>query len=414
MKKVLVVSQKDIIENPVFRQDKQLIEILDILDKNGCDVSLLYLNKEFKSDKDKESGSEYAGPVKKNYLRDMIKKDLLTENLNNFVKTEGFETIIFASYNMAQFILPRIKETISNINIIVDFRLSQLEYILQKYKEETSKKYQNLYLLDKSFKIYFFQAISVFNMSDANIFCENEYIEIDLLKKEKVKNIIAIEDICSHLKKEYKEQDYKIETICINGDNFASKVAVTKNIKKDGIHYVYFSKNSNLIDEINNIIFKSNSKFIFFYNSKLKIFPETSNALVKYLAFNDNIGVVSPVTSYAQGNTDKKLEISFEEQRNNNFASSEELHPSFFSESFMVNKTFFKKFGYFDSKFTTINFALFDFLMKLYQNEIYFFTVKDVTVFKALSVKQPLSLLKKDMEYLYKKWGELSFDFSLE
>jgi hypothetical protein len=43
------------------------------LDKNGCDVSLLYLNKEFKSDKDKESDSEYAGPVKKNYLRDMIK-----------------------------------------------------------------------------------------------------------------------------------------------------------------------------------------------------------------------------------------------------------------------------------------------------------------------------------------------------
>lgn len=412
MKKVLVVSQKDIIENPVFRQDKQLIEILDILDKNGCDVSLLYLNKEFKSDKDKESGSEYAGPVKKNYLRDMIKKDLLTENLNNFVKTEGFETIIFASYNMAQFILPRIKDTISNINIIVDFRLSQLEYILQKYKFETSKKYQNLYLLDKSFKIYFFQAISVFNMSDANIF--NEDIEIDLLKKEDVKNIIAVADICNPLKKGSKKQDYKIETICINGDNFASKMAVTKNIKKDGIHYVYFSKNSNLIDEINNIISKSDSKFIFFYNSKLKIFPETSNELVKYLAFNDNIGVVSPVTSYVQGNTGKKLEIAFEEQRNNNFANSEESYPSFFSECFIVNKNYFKKVGYFDAKFKTLNFALFDFLMKLYQHKIYFFTVKDIAVFKALSVKQPISLLKKDREYLCSKWGEFGFDFSLE
>ena len=412
MKKVLVVSQKDIIENPVFRQDKQLIEILDILDKNGCDVSLLYLNKEFKSDTDKESGSEYAGPVKKNYLRDMIKKDLLTENLNNFIKTEGFETIIFASYNMAQFILPRIKEIILTINVIVDFRLSQLEYILQKYNVEISKKYQNLYLLDKSFKVYFFQAISVFNMSDANIF--NEDIEINLLKKEDVKNIIDITDICNPLKKESKKQDCKIETICINGDNFASKMAVTKNIKKDGIHYVCFSKNSNLIDEINNIKTKSDSKFIFLYNSKLKIFSETSNELVKYLSFNDNIGVVSPVTSYVQGNIGKQLEIAFEEQRNNNFANSEETYPTFFSECFMVNKNYFKKVGYFDAKFKTLNFALFDFLMKLYQHKIYFFTVKDVAVFKALAIKQPVSLLKKDIEYLCSKWGEFSFDFSLE
>lgn len=411
MKKVLVVSQKDVIENPVFRQDKQLKEILNILSKNDSDISLLYLNKELKSEKNSDPDPE-TNTIKKTYLRDMIKKDLLSNNLLNYIRQGNFETIIFTSYSMAQFILPRIKEICSDINIIVDFRLSQLEYILQKYKAETSKKYQNLYLLNKSFKIYFFQAISVFNMSDANIFGED--IELDLLKKEKIKNIIDIADICNPLKKENKNNNLKIETICINSDNFASRATVSQRTKKDGVNYVNFSKTGNLIDDINNIIFKTNSKFIFVYNSKLKIFPTTSDELVKYLAFNDNIGVVAPVTSYVQGNTDKKLEIAFEEQRNNNFANSEESNPSLFSECFIVNKDFFKKFGYFDPKFKTVNFALFDFLMKLYQNKIYFFTVKDIAVFKALSVKQPLSLFKKDREYLCSKWGELSFDFSLE
>lgn len=409
MKKILVVSQKDVIENPVFRQDKQLIEILNILTKNNSDISLLFLNKEIKSDKNAEI---QTNNIKKTCLRDMIKKDLLSNNLLEYIKQGDFDTIIFASYSMAQFILPRIKEICSKINIIVDFRLSQLDYILQKYKAETSKKYQNLYLLNKSFKIYFFQAISVFNMSDANIFGGD--IELDLLKKEKVKNIIDVSDICNPLTKQDTNFNSKIETICINSDNFASRATISQKIKKDGINYVNFSKTGNLIDEINNIILKTNSKFIFIYNSKLKIFPQTSGELAKYLAFNDNIGVVAPVTSYVQGNTDKKLEVAFEEQRNNNFANSEESNPVLFSDCFIVSKDFFKKFGYFDSKFKTINFALFDFLMKLYQNKVYFFTVKDIAVFKALSVKQPVSMFKKDKEYLCGKWGELSFDFSLE
>lgn len=413
MKKVLVVSQKDVIENPVFRQDKQLKEILSILSKNDTDISLLYLNKELKSEENSEPDSA-TNVIKKTYLRDMIKKDLLSKNLIEFIRQGDFETIIFASFSMAQFVFPHIKEICSEINIIVDFRLSQLEYILQKHKTETSKKYQNLYLLNKSFKIYFFQAISVFNMSDANIFGED--IELDLLKKEKIKNIIDVTDICNQLKKENKRRDFKIETICMNSDNFASRTTVMQmqTAKKDRINYVNFSQNTKVIDVINNIILKANSNFIFFYNSKMKIFSPTSSELAEYLAFNDNVGVVSPITSYVQGHTDKKLEMAFEEQRNNNFANSEETYPSLFADCFMINKDFFKKFGYFDSKFKTINFALFDFLMKLYQNKIYFFTIKDIAVFKALSVKQPLSLVKKDREYLCKKWGELSFDFSLE
>jgi len=411
MRKILVVSQKDIMKNPVFRQDKQLKEILTILSDDKCDVSLMYLNKEFKSESESsEDSSDFK--IKKIYLRDMIKRDLLTKNLTDLVLKEKFETIIFTSYNMAQFVLPRIKDICGDINIIVDFRLSQLDYILQKHKLEIGKKYQNLYFFSKSFKIHFFQAISVLRISDANIFSED--IELDLLNKENVENIIKVSEITQSFPKRIQKNKFSVENICINGDNFAAGAPLAKSIKKNGINCVNFSKNSNLIDEINDIISKTKSQFIFIYNSKLKIFPKTADELSKYLSFNDNIGIVSPVTSYAQGTTNKKLEVAFEEQSNNNFANSEETHPAFFSECFMVNKNFFKKFGYFDRRFKTIDYALFDFIMRLYQNKVYFFTVKDIAVFKAISVKQPVSLFKKDIEILHSKWGECKFDFSLE
>lgn len=411
MRKILVVSQKDIMKNPVFRQDKQLKEILTILSEDKCDISLMYLNKEFKSE-DELSDESSDFKIQKVYLRDMIKRDLLSQNLTDFILKEKFETIIFASYNMAQFVLPRIQNVCENIRIIVDFRLSQVDYILQKHKLEIGKKYQNLYFFSKSFKIHFFQAISVLRISDANIFTED--IEVNLLEKENISNIIKVNEITKPFSKRIQKNDFDIENICINGDNFSARSILPKTIKKNGVYCVNFSKNSNLIDEINDIILKTKSQFIFIYNSKLKIFPKTSGELAKYLSFNDNIGIVSPVTSYAQGTTNKKLEIVFEEQSNNNFANSEETYPTFFAECFMVNKNFFKKFGYFDRRFKTIDYALFDFIMRLYQNKVYFFTVKDIAVFKAISVKQPVSLFKKDIEVLHAKWGERKFDFSLE
>ncbi len=412
MKKILVISQKELVKEPVFRQDKNLIEMFEMLTKEN-ETELLYLHKNIKKEEETSSMEEKFSKIQKYCLRDMMQKNSLKKNISKLLAEKKYDSIIFMSYSMAQLMMPYIDSVSDKINIIVDFRLSRIEYIMHQYQEEMQKSYANVNTIYKDLKINFLQSIAVFEKSDFCIFDKDD--ELSFLNKNGIKNIISIDMVPASLeKKRNKTIKRKTVEIVFNNNNFSSKAGmpVLEVVQENEKYVLNGSKKSNIIDAVNDIILKNDADYFCFYNEKIKIMPDSCEMMSKYFCFNDNIALVAPSVIQAQGLSMLQFQSYFEEQRYNNFTNWEECQPLFFSECFIVKKDFVKKIGYFDNKFETLSYALFDFIVRLYRTGAYFFVMRDVPVFKTSAAKHTASLFKKDRNYLCSKWGE--FDFSFE
>ena len=84
-----------------------------------------------------------------------------------------------------------------------------------------------------------------------------------------------------------------------------------------------------------------------------------------------------------------------------------------FSECVIIKKSFFNKVGLFDNKFKTFDYALFDFILRLYQIKAYYCVMNDISVFKAMNITRQVSLFKEDKKFLCRKWGEYSFNMGI-
>ena len=107
------------------------------------------------------------------------------------------------------------------------------------------------------------------------------------------------------------------------------------------------------------------------------------------------------------------MNFQFENQRLNNFSNWNEDKPLAFSECVIIKKKFFHKIGLFDNKFKTIDYSLFDFILKLYQIKAYYCTMSDIFVFKSMNIPRQISLFKEDKNLLCKKWGESLFNMGI-
>lgn len=417
MKNILIVSQKEITENPVFKQDKNLNYIVDIL-SNGNKIDLLYLHKNINVS---NSGNISNNEVEQNYnnidricIRDLMSKNMLQQNLRELIRNNKYEEIIFMSYSLAQFVMPYIEEELNSMIVIVDYRLSNLSYLLQQYKEESRKLYCNFQNIYKQFRLNFLQSILIFQKGDYFIF-DKDNSDIHLLEEENIKNIISVDDIRSiSVKKEKNKNNEgnKFFEIEINSDNFSAKMPIDVNKKSENSCIVYDSKYLNSIDVINEIINESNFEYFFIHKTKLSILPQVAQILSQYLSFNKKLCVVSPVSIYSRdNNTITQQQYSFYLQRKGNYSNWEKTAPLQLADCFMIKKSFLKKYGYFDNKYKTIDYALFDFVMRVYRTRGYYCTAKDVSVFKVSNSTKNLETFREDKQYLCNKWSENNFLF---
>lgn len=408
MRKILVVSQKEISENPIFKQDKNLNNIVDMLSKENK-IDLLYLHKDVNISKEKndnDKNEQKYKDINRICVRDLLLKNKLQQNLKELIKRNKYEEIIFMSHNLAQFIMPYIEKELDNMIVVVDYRLSNLHYILQQYKEESQTIYFNFYNIYKQFRLHFLQSILIFQKGDYFIF-DKDNADTYLLEQENIKNIVSFEDIERiSMKKEINTEINNIFEIEINSDNFSVKMPFSMNQKSDNNYIVYESKYSNLIDTINEIIKKSQFEYFFIHKTKINILPKVSQILSQYLSFNKKLCAISPITIYSRDNTENQQQYSFYMQRKANYSNWEKTAPLQLSDCFMIKKSCLKKYGYFDNKYKTIDYALFDFLMRVYQKRDFYCTVKDVPVFKFSNLTKRLDLFKEDKQYLCYKWGE--------
>lgn len=200
MSNILILSQKELVDNPIFKQDRNLIEMYDAIKENN-NVKILYLHKNlkvYKEEKDIENKNNNLKEVKEgkkiNFnveqfcIKDMIRSTSFKKELLNFFEKNKIQTVIFMSYHIAKLVIPYIENKIDKLNIICDFRLSNLAYILQQYRDEKEKiypKFQNIY---QGFKMHFLQSISIINNSDYLLFDED--CDCELLEKENIKKYI--------------------------------------------------------------------------------------------------------------------------------------------------------------------------------------------------------------------------------
>ena len=415
MKNILVVSQKEITENPVFKQDKNLNYIVDML-SNDNKVDLLYLHKNINVSNSGNIGSQeieqkYVN-INKICIRDLMSKNMLQQNLKKLIKNNKYEEIIFMSYSLAQFIIPYIEEELDNMIVFIDYRLSNLHHILQQYKEEKQKLYCNFQNIYKQFRLNFLQTILIFQRGDYFIF-DKSNIDIHLLEEENIKNVISVDDVKNiSVKKEKNIEENRFFEIEINSDNFSVKTPINVNKKSESSYIVYDSKYSNLIDLINEIINGSKFEYFFIHKTKFNILPQVAQILSQYLSFNRKLGVVSPISVYSRDNsTIIQQNYSFYMQRKGNYSNWEKTAPLQLADCFMIKKSFLKKYGYFDNKYKTIDYALCDFVMRVYQKRDYYCTAKDVSIFKVSNLTKKLELFREDKQYLCHKWGENNFLF---
>ncbi len=427
MANILIVGQKELISAPIFKQDKNMLALYNSL-KDTNNVEILFLHKDMKlSNKtDEESPdakqenkkqSEEAIKVKQFCIRDMMKNRLFKKNLNNFINEHKIEVIIFMSNQMAKLVMPYIENLLPKLNVICDLRLTNVSYFLQQYKYEKEKDESNFHRIYKDFKIHFIQLIPILKYTDTIILDEDA--DISLLKDQNVKNIILVDKVKDYIKKDNniikdKEKEYTFVELVVNRNNYSSNMPSKNNIQLVATSNRYIineTKNFNLIDDINSIIKSSKSQYIIIHNDKTEVLPNTLNLLMKYLSFNDNHALSSPIVYYSRERNN--LKTQFENQRFNNFSNWEEAKPLSFSEFVVIKKRFFNKVGLFDNKFKTFDYALFDFILRLYQIKAYYCVMNDIPVFKAMNVARQVSLFKEDKKFLCKKWGESLFDMGI-
>ena len=419
MANILIVSQKELVSAPIFKQDQNVLELYNNL-KDTNNIEILFLNKDMKkSNEEKKQGNikqnELISNAKQVCIRDMMKDRLLKKNLNKFIEEHKIETIIFMSNNMAKLIMPYIESLLMKLNVICDLRLTNISFFLQQYKNEKEKEEPNFHILYKSFKIHFLQILPILKYTNQIILDED--CDTTLLKDQNIDNIILPKKINDYIKtnNDNREESYNFIEIIIDRNNYSSKSIDLKNnvqINGNNIRYIVNeTKNFNLIDDINSII-KSN-KFDYFVirNNKIEILPSTIDLLIKYISFNDNHALSSPAILYSRERN--KLRTYFDTQRFNNFSNWDESDPLLFSECVVIKRKFFNKIGLFDNNFRTFDYALFDFILRLYQIKSYYCRINDISVFKPMNISRQISLFKEDKNFLCKKWGESLFDMGI-
>ncbi|MBO7431780.1 MAG: hypothetical protein J6U02_02635 [Elusimicrobia bacterium] len=423
MANILIVGQKELVANPIFKQDQNMSYIYNSL-KDDNNVSILYVHKDVKvNDKTKKEETKtdikkVSSDVKQFCIRDMIKNRMLKKNINSFIQENKIETIIFMSSYMAKLIMPYIEDKIENLNVICDFRLTNISCFLQQYQYEKENEVPNFHRLYKDFKMHFIQMLPILQYTDAIILDEDSGDQY-LLKAQKItNNIILPEQVKGFVKqkksvKNNKKEDSFVEMV-ISRNNYSSKIESKSNIQSTETinRYVINETNKfNLIDDINSIIKKSSAEYVVIYNDRIKILPNTLNLLIKFLSFSDNHALCSPVVCFSrERNT---LQTTFDNQRFNNFSNWNESNPLFFSECVVIKKKFFNKVGLFDNSFKTLDYALFDFILRIYQIKAYYCVMNDISVFKPMNISRQISLYKEDKIFLCNKWGESSFDMEI-
>lgn len=425
MAKILIVGQKELVANPVFKQDKNMLEVYNILkDKN--EVKILFLHKNIKLNEtddnsvdrqkidEQKNAEDTKFDVQQFCIRDMIKSNSLKKNLNEFVKKHNIETIIFMSNHMAKLIMPYIESLLESLNIICDFRLSNISYFLQQYKYEKEKEEPNFNAFYKDFRIHFVQMLSILKNTDY-IILDKDY-DVFLLEKQGIDNIVYIENIenclLKNVKNKRENKEYNIVNITINRDNYASNNATyIQKCENDNQYIINETKNFNLIKDINNVIKNSKADYFCIHINKIKFLPKTLGLLTEYLSFNRDHALASPIILNSR--EQMFLKTQFDSQRFNNFSNWEEGKPLLFSDCVVIKKKFFNKVGLFDTRFKTFDYALFDFILRIYQIKAYYCIMKDVSVFKPINVARQLSLFKQDRNVLCNKWGESIFNMGI-
>jgi len=414
MSNILIVSQKELIKDPIFKQDKNLVEMCNIL-KNGNNVKILYLHKNLSIDVDKNKNIQNNNldniNIEQYSIKDMMKGFLFKKNILKFLKDNNIDTIIFMTCNLARLIIPLIETITDRFNIICDFRLSQILHVLKEYKEEIAKDYSsNLQRIYKSFKVNFLCYVSIIKNSDYLIFDTDT--DIRLLEKENVNNIITIKDVQNCLKiskNKNLNKKFTMTSISINKNNFCAQNIIPV-IKNNDEYNINENKDFNLIDTINDIIRNNNTEYFCIYSNKIKKLQNTFKQIVCSLSFNSKMMIASPEIIYSRDVA--SFNIQAENQRNGNFSNWEETKPMSFSDFVVIKKEAFK-IGFFDNNFKTFEYALFDFILKLYQNKLYYLKMKDISVYKYISVDRQNSLLQEDKVYLCNKWGESAFNMGI-
>lgn len=424
MANILIVGQKELVAHPIFKQDKNMLELYIDLKKNN-NVEVLFVHKETKlqnenlaektePDQKNKEQEESISKVKQYCIKDMMKDRLLKQNINKFIKEHNIETIIFMSNYMAKLVMPYIENLLTKLNIICDLRLTIISSFLQQYKYEKEKDGANFYTIYKSFKIHFIRLLPILEYTD-NIILDED-CDLTLLKAQKVDNIILPEQVKNYVKtkniSESKKKENTFVEIIINRSNYFSNLNIENSNEIKGSKIVINeTKKFNLIDDINNIIKNSTADYIVIHNNKIEFLPKTIERLINNLSFNDNLALCSPVVSYSKEK--RYLNFQFENQRLNNFSNWNEDKPLAFSECVIIKKKFFHKIGLFDNKFKTIDYSLFDFILRLYQIKAYYCTMSDIFVFKSMNIPRQISLFKEDKNLLCNKWGESLFSMGI-
>ena len=415
MANILIVGQKELLSKPTFEQDKNMLEIYNILAENN-NIKVLYLHKNMLNNEENKNERNQFKDLQQFCIKDMIRKNFLRENLGKFIKDFNIETIVFASFEQAKFVMPYIEKFFNELNIICDFRFSRLNSCLQDYKDAKElRRKKNLNLMYKGFRVSLLHALPILKLSDSIILDKES--DIELLENENIKNIITVEQLKDFVNRKQKNGinckfgSFKSVDISISRNNYCSDVNFIESYKDDTKYNLNENKNINLIDSINYIIKNNTADCFFIHSDKIIFNKKILDLLISYSFVSDNIALASPNTLYSRDVSDFKSQ--FDNQRFGNFSFWEEASAISFSECVVIKKQFFHKIGFFDNKFKTFDYALFDFILRLYQIKAYCCFMHDISVFKPVKVKHQLSLMEQDKVYLCKKWGESNFNMAI-
>ncbi len=403
------------------KKDARLLHMLKYFARTNR-VHLLYVQltendeaakKEFKSDK-----------IDVFQIREKRKAGIydLEAQLKEILQDGGYGSVYFNGYYFAKYYLPYVEAYLPEAVVMIDSAHSQFASALE-YADRLPEGVRRTVAL-KNAENRKIAEMPILSHADV-IIVDNEKVAAELGKMVtrasfKIFKDDGLEPI--------KENIFSDITKAVDGKPVSIE-AVFVSLGKNGALGVFEKENALVLSQYPNVKLRkvegvtfaecfnkavkvSDSEYTFFFSDDIMINKRTLKDLLFCCSVNPHFGIACPASNLTTGvNVDLKQIDNFISKHYRVNIGNWESKKYFSSECFLIRNELIRAIGALDTRFRTLNYALFDYCLKAFQAGHAVIEVNESFVFCSKMKLDGAREAKADKKLLLSKWGYSGAEF---
>lgn len=313
------------------------------------------------------------------------------------MKEHSYQSIYFSSIYSAKYYIPFLALSPIDARIIIDG--GKTRHVEEKLRASNIKSsYYSQAVAHKNFRITRLPEIAIYRHADVVVVFDSMVGDVlkDSLPNQEIRVVSEINS----------EKD--LDRICFETrEAFAAAAASPRMLKYPVSEPIMLNYEiSNIIAAYNDALRRSTDRYATIVPPGTMIDTFTIERMIFCAESDKNIGIVSPVSSVVLAQAVSSRDIA--QFRPQHFiANIGHWHESKHLEEpcFLVRREALAKVGYFDDRFQTLSYALYDFSLKLFQAGYSHVITHEAFVYYAQRHSDSDTLLHEDKSRFVKKWA---------